>query len=281
MKKVLLILFGIIIISCTKEKKYDPVTACFRYDPTEVVTGEVQFTNCSVNATDYIWNFGDGSGSTEKEPKHTFQGKFPFKVQLIAYNEVYSDTMISFVYDQILVKKPNIYLYAENKMDVCVNIEFPLGGKIVKSIPEYDNGWCVNIDKNGKIDGQYDYLFYESKQPNLFQRSQGWCIKKEELSSFFKENMSAYNFSEREIKDFTDYWIPKLQGSSYYLIYPQTNDIIAKTNRLRFSVEPDNVFRLFYSIKGTNKFINIKQPVITPINNRKGFYIVEWGVMKD
>lgn len=277
MRKIIVFVI-LVIYSCDLENTNYPVTACFTYEPTENVAGEVKFTNCSSNATDYLWDFGDGKTSTEKNPVYQFQKLFPYKVTLKAYNEEYSDTVSEDVSDVILIKKPNIYLYPNREMDICVNIFFPKGGKVVKSIPEYGDRWCVNIDSNGKIDGKYDYLFYESEQPNLFQHKKGWCVKQEDLKTFFKQNMQLYNFSENEINDFLEYWIPLMNKSEYYNIYPQTKEIIEKTNILKISIKSDYLFRLFYSIEESKRFNKIINPEIKPII-RKGFYVVEWGVM--
>ncbi len=51
------------------------------------------FTNASENATDYFWNFGDGTSSIEKSPSHYFpMGEY--EVVLIASNECDADTLI-------------------------------------------------------------------------------------------------------------------------------------------------------------------------------------------
>lgn len=260
------------------EKPILEVTACLVYNPTEIVAGEVEFSNCSENATDYYWDFGDGFSSEEYEPIHTYNGEFPFQVTLIASNEQYSDTIIGWVSDEILVKKPNVYFYPLETMDLCVDLYFPKGGKVVESIPYYNDGWCVEITPNGKIDNKYDYLFYESKQPNLFQTEYGWCVQNENLKTFFENTMNKYNFSSSEIKDFIEYWIPRLKDSKYYLIFPQTKDIIEKTVIINFSTEPDNLSRLFFSIKGFDEAKEIKNPYIEPFK-RNGFHVVEWGVI--
>ncbi|MDD2344945.1 MAG: C25 family cysteine peptidase [Bacteroidales bacterium] len=44
----------------------------------------VQFHNLSENASSYIWDFGDGSSSTEENPIHTYQNNGTYQVHLIA-----------------------------------------------------------------------------------------------------------------------------------------------------------------------------------------------------
>jgi len=268
------------LVRCEKEKKEEiniKVSACFSYNPTEIVAGEVQFKNCSENATSYLWDFGDSTSSNEKEPKHTFKGDFPTLVTLIAINENDQDTIILQVTDQIMVYKPNIYIYSINIIKLNLEITFPLGGSITESIPQYNGGWLVEVDSNGLINNKLNYLFYESIQPNIFQYNRGWCVSKADLRTFFEKNMTLYNFSNIEIADFTEYWVPKLIDSEYYMVYPQTNEIIDRIIKLNFSTQPNNVNRLFYGIFGVDRYTSIEEPSIVRFN-RNGFFIMEWGV---
>ena len=44
-----------------------------------------------------------------------------------------------------VVRKPNIYLYPQTKSIVTVKLEFPLGGKVIESIPAYQGEWVVEV----------------------------------------------------------------------------------------------------------------------------------------
>jgi hypothetical protein len=57
---------------------YDPA-ATFTF---ETASNTVTFTNTSVNAEDYTWDFGDGATSTEQNPSHEFTGVGPYNVTL-------------------------------------------------------------------------------------------------------------------------------------------------------------------------------------------------------
>jgi hypothetical protein len=177
--------------------------------------------------------------------------------------------------------KPNIYLYPTENTTLSVSLNFPFGGKIITSIPAYKSGWRINVDKNGTINNKYDYLFYESDQPDIWQLNKVWVIKRAELEKFFTENLSKYGFYGREIKDFIDYWIPLLKNYEFYEIYPQESNIIETVIKLEISKTPDTVLRLFYLIKGTDKDTN--NNIITPGGDfqfkRTGFCVTEWGVI--
>ena len=183
--------------------------------------------------------------------------------------------------NRIIAYKPNIYIYPAGRSQLSVNLSFPHGGKIITSIPYYGNGWVIDVDTSGFINNKYEYLFYESEQPDVWQLNEGWIIKRSELETFFTDNMLRYGFFGREIKDFTDYWIPRLANSEYYEIYPQGSDIIETVIKLEISKVPDNTLILFYVIKGVNNDSNskINIPIINNQFTRSGFCVTEWGVL--
>ena len=89
--------------SCKKEDAGTGLKAVFSY----VADGyKVNFTNFSSNATEYLWDFGDGSGvtSTAKAPQHIFTSKGDFLVSLTAKNGAESNTFI----DTVSITGPNI-----------------------------------------------------------------------------------------------------------------------------------------------------------------------------
>jgi hypothetical protein len=175
--------------------------------------------------------------------------------------------------------KPNIYIYPEEQLDLNVQIHFPLGGEILTSIPEYGVGWNISVDTNGLINNEYRYLFYESIQPDVWQKQHGWIVEKDKLESFFRENMTQYGFKGAEIDDFIEYWIPRLDKNKLYVIYPQTNEIIDKVISLEFSLQPENMLRLHYLIKGADsKNSSLTAPTIKEFK-REGYFITEWGVI--
>jgi hypothetical protein len=195
-------------------------------------------------------------------------------------DELGQDTCDNFCDTCLVVYKPNIYIHPEENIHLRVDLFFPIGGGIITSIPEYGDGWDIVVDTAGLINNYYSYLFYESKQPNIWQDHAGWIIKQTDLLMFFKNNMSGYGFNSQEIKDFTEYWIPWLNNFAYYYIYPQTKEIIDHAIQLSFSEEPDNILRLFYLVKGS---VNppdqeLIEPEI-PSFNREGFSVTEWGVI--
>jgi len=68
----------------------DPLVADFSVDQTVLCTisDEVKFTNKSTGpgTFSYLWDFGDGTGSTEKDPKHIFAQKGIYSIKLTVTN---------------------------------------------------------------------------------------------------------------------------------------------------------------------------------------------------
>lgn len=65
----------------------DPV-ADFTFD---VNNGTVNFTNTSVGASEFLWNFGDGNTSTEENPSHSYTGVGQYTVVLAVENDCGDD----------------------------------------------------------------------------------------------------------------------------------------------------------------------------------------------
>ncbi len=68
--------------------------ACFTVESTSVSVGEeVLFENCSENALEYHWDFGDGNTSEEEHPVHAFDVAGEMEVVLTASNDAGQDSM--------------------------------------------------------------------------------------------------------------------------------------------------------------------------------------------
>ena len=53
----------------------------------------VAFTDSSINASSYLWLFGDGNYSTQKNPVHNYPHQGNYNVKMVAYNSCSSDTI--------------------------------------------------------------------------------------------------------------------------------------------------------------------------------------------
>jgi PKD repeat protein len=86
-------------------KKKQSGEACFNPSSKAVIPGQVDtFTNCSVDASTFFWDFGDTTTSSEKSPVKSFKNKGTYKVQLAVNNGSLQRT----TFQNILVGDPFI-----------------------------------------------------------------------------------------------------------------------------------------------------------------------------
>jgi hypothetical protein len=214
------------------------------------------------------------------EGKYRFEFDYdePIEDAIVEIEGGYQDISTPFA---IQAAKPNIYLYPERETRLDVELNFPNGGQVIKSTPDYGTGWHdIVVEPNGLIDGQYRYLFYESENPDFSQYEYGWVVEYSKLEEFFRQNMKDYGFNEQEIADFIEYWIEEEHlppNNKYYAIYPQVAANIEEEVELNISPQPDSVLRLIYTFVGRdNPDINLKEPTIPPFEG-EGFIVKEWG----
>lgn len=72
--------------SCTN-KKVEPIIPIANFTFELGKNGEVKFNNTSQNASSYLWEFGDGEKSIDKNPIHFYKANSSFDISLIVKNE--------------------------------------------------------------------------------------------------------------------------------------------------------------------------------------------------
>jgi Zn-dependent metalloprotease len=81
-------------LTWTCQQPNSPPTALFASSVQETCNGQVTFTDQSINgATTWLWDFGDGTTSTQQNPTHTYQSEGTFSVTLTATNGFGSDAV--------------------------------------------------------------------------------------------------------------------------------------------------------------------------------------------
>jgi len=178
----------------------------------------------------------------------------------------------------VFADKPNIYIYPESKIQAKVTLISNKGYDITTSIPQYQNGWNVWVEPSGLIDNKYEYLFYESSKIRYNPTKIGWSLPASDLWQILPQKMIEYGFNEKEIKDFVDYWQIHLTRSEYYDVTPVINRTVDKEFKLIIDPKPTSVLRVWFYINPTNCKNNLKPPSI-PKFVRKGYTVVEWGVL--
>lgn len=105
------------------------------------------------------------------------------------------------------VRKPVIYLYPEQTMEVSVLLDF--NGQLTTTYPAYDNGWKVVaepdgtlVDANGR---EYYCLYWEGESDVDFDMLEGFCVKGSETAVFLEKPVaiSAQTLETPERTGFT------------------------------------------------------------------------------
>ncbi|WP_071429679.1 hypothetical protein [Angelakisella massiliensis] len=175
------------------------------------------------------------------------------------------------------MKKPNIYLYPETKTEITVTFDRP--ELLTVSDPLYGDGWTVTAHPDGTLEdagGKYGFLFYESLAvPSIFRLDEGFVVKAEQREQTYRRVLEAYGFNEQEILDFIEYWTDYLEPGVDYVMYPLLTEGVDAEMPVRFSVQPDNIFRLWFGFVRYEGGA-VPEPEIVPMD-RSGFEAVEWG----
>ena len=155
--------------------EYDPV-ANFTYSISN--GNQVDFTNSSLNATNFNWNFGDGGTSISNNPTHTYLIKGTYKVQLISNKcdifdttfQTIKITMPVGVDETTLTNDLNIY---PNPVSTILSLQCSLSNKTTYKIlgvvgQEIQSGIINNIEKQINVsllsEGIYLLQLYENNE---------------------------------------------------------------------------------------------------------------------
>jgi hypothetical protein len=180
--------------------------------------------------------------------------------------------------------KPVIYLYPEKPMNVSVKVT--LGNGLSFTEPEYGTGWNVYSDTKSNLtnlsDGKkYPYLFWEGSGDVYYQTPEyGFVVLADELDEFFNSKLAKLGLIEKEIADFKEFWVPKMQESQkpYYFVTFLSQQYINQLAPLSIDPKPDTIIRVLMDYRGLDSFYNVPELRIkTP--ERIGFTAVEWGGM--
>lgn len=174
----------------------------------------------------------------------------------------------------IPVKKPAVYLYPTETMNVSVKVK--VNGKLTYTDPDYNEGWNVNAATNGIINNKYDYLFYEADLKKIELPNEGWVVEFTNLKMWFDEYLPKLGLNKKEKEQFEEYWIAKLKKANYYDIRILDNKFLSENMELLINPKPETLLRLNFYFKPLNSKIELNAPEIKEFT-RKGFTVIEWG----
>lgn len=179
------------------------------------------------------------------------------------------------------VKKPIIYIYPEETMNVKVTLGEP--DKITYSYPKYINGWNVIASPNGDLidistNNKLYALYWEGNDSSSTIRSDGFIVKGEDTISFLEEKLEYLGLNYKERNEFIVYWLPKLESNKYNYIRFKAIDEINSYMPLSIYPKPDTIIRVYMEYKPLEDIseINVEEQNLTPVI-REGYTVVEWG----
>jgi len=174
--------------------------------------------------------------------------------------------------------KPVIYLYPQKEQKVFVSPK-PEGG-ITISEPALGNGWNVTAFPDGTIVDRsgvtWPYLFWEGYS-NIKADSEGFLVRKNDLGRFFDENLSYLGLNSKEITDFKEYWLAKLNEDKYYYISFVPQEELDRHAPILVEPKPDTVIRVFFDYRVSDAPFAYTQQVLNKGPERSGFTMIEWG----
>lgn len=176
------------------------------------------------------------------------------------------------------VDKPAIYIYPEENSQFQIQLILKNSTRITESIPEYNSGWDVFVEKSGRINSRYDYLFYEAyiiKIPSR-QVGTGWCISQKNLKNELNDILLKIGLNQKETNEFLDYWLYRLQDYKYYKIFPVVNEQLDEFVEIYITPQPQTIFRIWFFFHGSDNLEELPSPQIIDFN-REGTTVIEWG----
>ena len=175
--------------------------------------------------------------------------------------------------------KPVIYLYPEEETDVSVQVNFPLGGELTCTYPEYNDGWNVTAMPDGTLydanGDEYYCLYWEGVSRDVMSDAAGFCVAGADTAAFLREKLMYIGLTAREANEFIIYWLPKMQANPYNVITLHTADYAASVP-LDVSPTPDTQIRVFMTYYASDTPVDIPEQDL-PHYERTGFTLVEWG----
>lgn len=273
--KLILIFTLLINISFSGEKKTDIKSTTIEKE--------------AVYPSQIIWEYEIFSNTNEFYPIDSINVKkigewFGFEIYEEVeggYNSKFIKTDKGYLHyekENVILKKPNIYLYPLKEQKVKVSLEFD--GKIIASYPKYNNGWSVIAKEDGELNNLqdnrvYSYLFWEGSHNKNWDTEEGFLVKGTDTADFLQEKLEYMGLIPKEYNEFIVYWLPIMEKNKYnYISF--VNEEYSKEIKLNVEPKPDKVIRVFMAFKGLNNEIKFNEQKLTK-NERKGFTVVEWG----
>lgn len=171
------------IFSKTEKFMYDIHKPLAGFELIQVGGNTAIFSDTSLMATSWYWDFGDGEYSTQQNPEHVYAQPGLFNVIQFVSNELYSwDTASTYAYSVLAINEKTdieVYIYpnpAQNNLRVLNGESKLLKFKIVNSAGQIKNSFDLkashieNIDIRNYPAGVYSIIVSDNNQIKLFKQ---------------------------------------------------------------------------------------------------------------
>lgn len=144
-------------------------------DDIDAIASTAYFSNTSLNATQWLWNFGDSATSIEQQPEHTYADVGAYTVTLYASNaDGCTDSVTSLVNvkDIVTLYVPNAFTPNKNERNEVFNIYsygilqegfvmliFDRWGKQVFKTNDISEGWNGAMNNKGNVMPADTYVY--------------------------------------------------------------------------------------------------------------------------
>lgn len=226
-----------------------------------------------------------------KPGKYTFQFFYNEKYYEITTDSIESkkgcrtnvDVYFRKAYSEVNVKKPVIYIYSPDTIDVSLKLNTKENTTFM--YPQYNGLWKVKATPNGDLlcnKTIYPYLFWEgniSLQASDMNTNEGFIVSKENLISFFEEKLSAMGLTQKEKTDFITFWCPQMCEYKNTFVHFMFNTEIDKYAILDVTPKPKNIFRVYMNWMPVDEitFNTVTKKQTIPKVKRDGLTVIEWG----
>lgn len=176
--------------------------------------------------------------------------------------------------------KPVIYLYPEETTHMVVEVD-PQGG-FTYTEPDYGDGWEVIAYPDGYVkniaDNEiYPYLFWEGRGGLYSEPANYWVVAQNEVEPFLVKTLARLGLQDREIAEFMEFWVPRMQAAEYYKIGFHGTEVMDAIAPITLSQEADSVLRILMDFSELDEREPSNPPRFIPHFVREGFSLVEWG----
>lgn len=179
-----------------------------------------------------------------------------------------------------IVKKPVIYIYPKEKIDVNVKIEFK--GELTHTYPKYiESGWQVTAFPDGKLLGsngkEYYALFWEGNPTYKINPKNGNLVSGEQTVTFLENSLEILGLNYKEANEFIMFWLPQLENNPYNFIHFSTDEY-EESAKLEIKPKPETLIRIMMVVVPLSEPIEFEiQDILKLQKKRKGYTVVEWG----